>query len=253
MTDDQVTPEATDTETPPEGTAAPQAEPQEEALPKLVQNVEMRDVGPCKKHIRVAISRGSIDARLDAKLDKLVPESYVAGFRPGKAPRALVQRRYRKEVSEQVKAEVLLESLEQLAEDHHVAPLTAPNLDPYQIELPKEGPLVYEFEVEVRPEFDLPNYKGLKLRRPVQQFTDEDVVREKRRLLSPHGQVVPKPQGNTQVGDVIVADVTTRDGDRLLGTLQEFRARVEPQLAFKDGVAERFGEQIQGAGPGDSR
>jgi trigger factor len=260
MTDEQLTPEATQTETPAEGTepqaegaAAEGTEPEEKPLPKLVQNVEMRDVGPCKKHIRVAIERDSIEARLGAKLDKLVPESYVAGFRPGKAPRALVQRRYRKEVSEQVKAEVLLESLEQLAEEHHVAPLTAPDLDPYQIELPKEGPLVYEFEVEVRPEFDLPNYKGLKLRRPVQEFGNEDVAREKRRLLAPYGQVIPKEGGSAEVGDVVVADVTTRDGDRQLGTINDFMTRVESQLAFKDGVADHFEEQIRGARPGDTR
>jgi trigger factor len=226
------------------------AEPQ---TPKLVQTVEMRDIGPCKKHIKVSVSRESLDERLDSKYSKIVPESNVAGFRPGKAPRALVKRRYEKEVTDQVKAEVLLESLEQLAEEHDIAPLSAPNLDPFQIALPKEGPLVYEFEVEVRPHFDLPNYKGLKLKRPVHTFTAEDVTDEKRRLLTPYGQLVPKPEGNVQVGDAIVADVVSRDGDRVLGTMTESMVRVEPRLAFKDGVAEHFGKQIKGANPGDSR
>ena len=70
-----------------------------------------------------------------------------------------------KEVGDQVKTEVLLASLEQLAEDHDIAPLSHPDIDPADIEMPHQGPLVYEFEVEVRPQFDLPNYKGLKLKR----------------------------------------------------------------------------------------
>ena len=70
-----------------------------------------------------------------------------------------------------MKGEILLQSLEQLAEDHDVAPLAAPDIDPSKIEIPKEGPLIYEFDVEVRPQFDLPNYKGLKLKRPVKTFT----------------------------------------------------------------------------------
>jgi trigger factor len=237
--------------TPPEG--AEGAEGQEQERPKLKQQVELRDVGPCKKHIKVAVERESINNRLDAKFKELMPESSVSGFRPGKAPKALVRRRYRKEVADQVKAELLLESLEQLAEEHDIAPLSAPNLDPFRIELPDEGPLVYEFEVEVRPQFDLPNYKGLKLRRPVKTFTDADVAQETRRLLGPYGQLVPKPEGSAQVGDAIVADVTSRDGDRVLSSIKEAVVKVEPQLAFKDGVAEQFAEQIQGANPGDTR
>src|SRR5438128_372601 len=117
----------------------------------------------------------------------------------------------------------------------------------------KEGPLVYEFDVEVRPEFDLPNYKGLKLKRPVKDYGDEDVASEKRRLLAPYAQVVPKPEGNAQVGDIIIADVTVRDGERVLNQLKEHRIRLETKLAFKDGVAPRFGEQLRGAGAGDKR
>jgi trigger factor len=247
---DETRPEGQATDSTTDSAVAESTEPQPA---KLVQTVEIRDIGPCKKHIKVSVSRGSLDERLDSKYSKIVPESNVAGFRPGKAPRALVKRRYEKEVTDQVKAEVLLESLEQLAEDHDVAPLSAPNLDPFGIALPKEGPLVYEFEVEVRPHFDLPNYKGLKLKRPVHTYTDQDVAEEKRRLLAPYGQVVPKPEGDLQVGDAVVADVVSRDGDRVLGTMNETTMRVEPRLAFKDGVAEHFGEQMRGANPGDSR
>src|SRR5262249_46619293 len=160
---------------------------------------------------------------------------------------------------DQVKAEVLLQSLEQLAEDHDVAPLSAPQLDPTKIEIPEKGPFVYEFEVEVRPQFDLPNYKGLKLKRPVQTFGDADVEVEMRRLLEPYGQMMPKPaaQGKKEPeldnGDYLFADITTKDGDKLLSSVKEVKIRVEPRLAFKDGVAEKFGEQVHGAKPGDTR
>jgi trigger factor len=234
-------------------TEGQEAQGEEKKRPKLDQNVDIKDVGPCKKHIKVTIERDSINNRLDEKFKEIMPESAVAGFRPGKAPKALVRRRYRKEVADQVKAELLLESLEQLAEDNDIAPLSAPNLDPFKIDLPEQGPLVYEFEVEVRPHFDLPDYKGLKLKRPVKDFTDADVEQETRRLLAPYGQLVPKPEGNAQVGDVLVADVTSRDGDRILSTLNEAQVTVQPQLAFKDGVAEHFGDQVKGASAGDTR
>jgi trigger factor len=156
---------ATAVETPP-------AEGEEQKAKKLTQSVEMKDVGPCKKHVKVTVERGAIDERLKEKFKDLVDKSFVPGFRPGKAPSRLVEKRYGTEVGDQVKTEVLLASLEQLADETDLAPLAPPNIDPEKIEMPKEGPFVYEFEVEVRPEFDLPEYKGLKLKRPVYTFTD---------------------------------------------------------------------------------
>lgn len=238
--------------TEPTATMEPTAPPEKQ---KLKQTVDIQDTGPCKKHIRVTIERGDVDAKLNDQFTKLATDmsTAVAGFRPGKAPRKLVERRYHKDVSDQVKAELLLQSLEQLADDHDVAPLSPPDLDPSRIEIPKDGPMMYEFDVEVRPHFDLPEYRGLKLRRPVRDVTDEDVDRAERRLLTPYGEAVAKPKGDPQIGDIIWADVTTKDGDKLLGEAKNVKLPVETRLAFRDAVAETFSEQIKGAKAGDKR
>jgi trigger factor len=233
------------------------AEGEEKQPERLEQTVDIRDIGPCKKHIKVTVDRNAIDARLDEKYSELVTEhrSQVQGFRPGKAPRKLVERFYREEIENQVRGEVLMASLEQLAEEQDIAPLAPPDLDPGSITIPKEGPFVYEFEVEVRPQFQLPNYKGLKLKRPVQSFTDADVDREKRRLLEPYGQVVPK-EGKTPKaveGDLVTCDITTRLGDQVLNEVKEVRIKLDPRLALKDGVAENFAKQMSGAKAGDTR
>src|SRR5262249_5710416 len=137
--------------------------------------------------------------------------------------------------------------------ENDVAPLAPPNIDPSQIEIPEDGPLVYEFEVEVRPQFNLPNYKGLKIRRPVRTFSEQDVVLEERRILAPYGSLIPKPEGNAQLGDYLVTDLTTRFDSRILSSHKEITIRVDPRLALKDGVAERFGEKVAGTKGGDSR
>jgi trigger factor len=240
---------ATAVETPP----AEVATGEEQQANKLEQTVSMTDSGPCRKHVKVTVDRKAIDQRLKDKFGELVKTANVAGFRPGKAPSRLVQRRYRTEVADQVKVEVLYASLEQLAEETELAPLTPPNIDPEKIELPKEGPFIYEFDVEVRPEFDLPEYKGLKIKRPIYTFTDADVDREQRRLLTPHGQVVPKPEGNAQVGDIITADLTFKDGDKVISESKEASFRVEKRLALTDALAPKFAEQVAGANPGDTR
>src|SRR5262245_57279036 len=116
----------TDAETP-DADAAATGEAAEtataEAPVKLTQTVEMSDVGPCKKHVKVTVERKDIDARFEEKYQEIAHDSraFVRGFRPGKAPRSLLVRHYQKEVTEQVRAEVLMASLEQLAEEQNLS------------------------------------------------------------------------------------------------------------------------------------
>ncbi|MGL4550057.1 MAG: trigger factor [Gemmataceae bacterium] len=220
---------------------------------KLRQAVEIKDAGPCRKHVKVTVDRGDIDARMSEHFSKLVLDSNVPGFRPGKTPRRLIEKRFNKDVGDQVKSEVLLASLEQLGKDHDIAPLAPPNLELDKIQIPPAGPMTYEFEVEVRPQFDLPPYKGLKLKKPVKTIGDDDVAELRRRFLSPYGQVVPKEDGTVEIGDILVGDVTIRDGDAVIGNIKESSFRVERQLAFKDGIAKKFGDVVKGAKAGDTR
>ncbi|VTS03877.1 trigger factor [Tuwongella immobilis] len=254
--ENELTPNSPETSTP-EPTNPETAVVTAEEPAKLSQQVEINDAGPCRKHIKVTVDRKDIDKLLNEKFTELVRSetSQVRGFRPGKAPRKMIEKRFAREVNDQVKTEVLMASLEQLASDSQISPLAPPDINPAKIEIPAEGPLVYEFNVEVRPEFDLPDYKGLKLKKPVKQFTDADIEKEKRTLLEPAAQLVPKEGENVAVetGDVVEADGTIKFGDRVLNELTGVRFRIEKKLALNDGVADDFDTAMGGAKVGDSR
>lgn len=227
---------------------------------KLPQTVEIRDAGPCKKHVKVTVDRSAIDARLDEKYSDLMfsTQSTVRGFRPKKAPRKIIERRYKKDVLVDIKTEVLMASLEQLADEQSISPLAPPELDPATIFIPEEGPFVYEFNIEVRPEFDLPPYKGLKLRKPMYAFTDADVAKQTRKMLEPMGQIVPKVGANgaeatVATDDIITADVVIEHNGVVVNTISEVRVKVEPRLAMADGIAEGFAKKLSGAKVGDQR
>jgi trigger factor len=242
--------EGTETATP-ETEANPDAPPAE-AKTKIKQSVEIKDIGPCKKHIKVTVERADIDKSFDKKFKELVGDSWIPGFRPGKAPKPIVQRKFKKDVHDQVKGEILLASLEQLADEFDVAPLSAPNLNTNALEIPDKGDFIYEFEVEVRPHFDLPEYKGLKLKKPVREFNEADVDEEQNRLLSTKGQLVPK-DGPADKGDFVIADMVTTFGNDKVGEAKEITLRIDDTMSFKDGVAQKFGEQMVGVKAGEKR
>jgi trigger factor len=256
MADEKPTPEPDQTvsvtESVPDAEATETAGSDEEKKDKLTQDVLVQEVGPCRKHIKVTVDRADVDKLLNEKYKELVGDSWVPGFRKGKAPREIVIRRYKKDVQDQVKSQLLLASLEQLADENDIAPLAPPNINPDRLYIPDKGPFIYEFEVEVRPQFDLPNYKGLKLRRPTRTFTDKDVDKEVRRILGQFGQLVPK-DGPADIEDFVIVDMTTRDGTREIGNAREMTLRVEDTVTFRDGIASKFGAQVGGAKAGDKR
>lgn len=246
------TPDSDEANTEPDAAAAPP-----ETEDKLKQTVEISDVGPCKKHVKITVDRDAINERFKEKFDELLKDrtAPVPGFRPGKAPRKYIERKFKPAVTEDVRREVLMASLQQLAEDSNLAPLAPPELDPDQLEIPDEGPFIYEFDVEVRPDFELPDYKGMKLRKPVRRYTDADIATEQRRLLERHGTLAAKEGKNVRVepNDIIVADLVTADGGKELNKATQIQVRVEKRLALNDAVADDFAKQIAGAKVGETR
>ena len=103
-------------------------------------------------------------------------EAAVPGFRPGRAPVTLVQRRFKKEVAGQVKSALLMGALQQIDEDYKINPISRPELNLEEIELPEDEPLTFEMDVEVQPDFPLPAHhtaSGLTMPRLVQYIPSD--------------------------------------------------------------------------------
>lgn len=220
---------------------------------KLDLDVEISDVGPCKKHLKVKIAQADVERQFGESLGTMRKEAAVPGFRPGRAPATLVQRRFRKEVEGQVKSALLLAALGQLDEDHKINPISQPNLDVDAIEIPEDGPLQFEMEVEVQPDFALPEYKTLTVQRPVRTISEADIDTQLRSFLERYAQEVPKLEGGAEAGDFVIANlVFEKDGVRL-NEVNETRFRLQPELRFQDGHVPDLDKALVGAKPGDFR
>ncbi len=220
---------------------------------KLELDVQISDVGPCKKHLKVAVAKSEIDRQFDESLGTMKKEAAVPGFRPGRAPRSLVEKMFRKQVAEQVKSTLLFSALEQIDEDYKLNPITQPALDVAAIELPTDGPMRFEMELEVRPEFPLPDYKGLNVKKPVKTISDKDVTAQLKLFLERYAQLVPKLDGGAVLGDFVTADLRFHQGERTLNEVKEIQFRLQPELRFQDGTIPEIGKALEGVKPGESR
>lgn len=214
--------------------------------------VEIEKPSACERHVTVTVSRDDIDRYLDEAYTEMMPNAAVPGFRAGRAPRKLVEQRFKSEVTEQVKASLLMDSLTQISDEGAFAAISEPELNLDAVEVPDEGPLTFEFDIEVRPDFELPKWKGLKLERPVREYEEADVSRQLEQKLARYGQLVPH-SGPASPGDYITANVTSRaDGERVAREEEEV-IRLRETLSFTDAQVEGFAELMAGAKPGEKR
>ena len=219
---------------------------------KLDLAVEVKETSACERHVTVTVPRSDIEKYFDKQFDELVPRAEVPGFRIGKAPRQLVEKKFRKQLTGQVKGSILMDSLSQVSDSQDFSAISEPDLDFEQVVIPEEGDLTYEFNIEVRPEFDLPEWKGLSLKRPEREFTDEDIDTHIGTLSQQFSDLAPVDEA-VQAGDHVVCNITSRFEDAVLNTGEEQLIQVHPTLSLSDATIEEFDKLIVGAKADDKK
>ncbi|MCA9103453.1 MAG: trigger factor [Planctomycetales bacterium] len=226
------------------------AESGDDAPEKLSLDVKVDSTGACTRHVTVSVPREDIERYFDKAFGDMMETAAVPGFRLGRAPRKLIESRYRKDVADQVKGSLLMDSMGQVADEENLAAISEPDLDVTAVVLPETGPLTFEFDLEVRPEFDLPKWEGLAIERPMREFSDEDVTRRLETLLASRGRLVPTDAPATP-GDYVTTKLTFKDGDTVLSSSDEEVIRIRPVLSFRDTKIEKFDKLMKNAKPGD--
>jgi len=211
----------------------------EEETTPLTLDVNVTETNSCQRHVVVSISRDDVDRYLDDAIGELMPDAEVAGFRKGRAPRKLVESRFKQELAEKIKGKLLMDSLSQVSEEQNFSAIGEPEFDYDAVEIPDEGPMVFEFDIEVRPDFDMPEWKGLKIEKPVREYSNEDIDQQIVRLRERYADLVPH-DGAAEAGDYLVVNMSFKAGGEKLPRLEEESIRIRPTLSFHDAKLEEF-------------
>ena len=176
--------------------------------PRTTKNtVTVEDAGPCKKKVSIEVPEETIKEMADEQYRELRRDAILPGFRKGRAPRRLLEKRFGKETSESIKLKLLAESSEAAIKDRKLDVLTDPEIDYEHADLPETGPMKYAFEVEVRPEFELPPLEGIPVTRPKLEVTEGQIDREIEQLQRWSGVWTPREGGVVERDDQVIADV----------------------------------------------
>ncbi|MDQ6847847.1 MAG: trigger factor [Candidatus Dormibacteraeota bacterium] len=169
--------------------------------------------------LRVEAPASELETAISAALRRLSGRVRLPGFRPGKAPAAMVERAVGWDAVRQEAVDALLPDLYRRALDQAgVQPVDDPHLDLQPVE--RGQPFVFTATVTVRPDVDLRDYRSLRVDVPATAVTDEQVdemIEELRRRNSELGDV----ERPAQAGDVLRTSLVMRRGDEMLGGAEE--------------------------------
>jgi len=166
--------------------------------------VDVEDAGKLRKKITVTIPQATIDSKRDEMFGELGDSAQVPGFRIGHAPRRLIEKRFGKEVDTDVRNALIGESLGHAIEKTDLNVLGEPDLELDDIELPETGDMVYSFEVEVAPEFELPGLEGIPVNKRIVEVGDEQLDQYVDELRGTRATFEPS-DGPAADGDSLVA------------------------------------------------
>lgn len=214
--------------------------------------IQITERSACERHIVVTVPREDIERYFQREFDSLVETAVVPGFRPGRAPRKLIERRFRKTVADSVKLSLIFDAIEQVNKEYQLTPIGEPQLDVDAVILPDEGPFTFEYDLEVRPKFELPEWRGMQLEQWKVEATEDEVERQLRRVLEQHGQLEPH-DGPAEAGDYVVVDLEFRLGEQVIAQSEGERIRIKRVLSFFDAEIADFDQLMKGARPGDVR
>lgn len=216
--------------------------------------ITVSDAGPCKKKVEIEIPAEVIHEKLDEKYRELRRDALLPGFRKGRAPIRLLEKRFGTDITKQVKLELMAAASEEAIKDNKIDSLRDPDIDHEKLELPDEGPMKFEFEVEVRPEFDLPELEGIAIEKPKIEVTDDRANEELAAMQKRAGVWVPKEKDGAAMDDQVIADVVlvtegSADHDKRENT--EIAVR---ENGFVAGIpVDGLGKLLTGAKHGDEK
>lgn len=188
--------------------------------------LEMTELGPMKRALKIEVPADEVNLRFVRAYSELNRQVHIPGFRAGKAPLQLLEKRYAKTVEEDV--------IRGLVPDYYDRAIRQAGIVPVLVEIPplervkvkKDMPFSFTATVEIKPTIELRDYKApnpISLKQDHRTVTDEQVEKAIGVLREQMAQLHPTPEGTAlSEGDYAVLNVVgTLDGNHLEGTTKE--------------------------------
>ncbi len=174
----------------------------------------VEEVGPCKKNLHIELPAERVAEELDKSYTQLNETVTVPGFRPGHAPRWLMEGRFGDEVGDETRDTLMNEALQEAIKEHELNPVGEPVFEE-DVELVPGEPLAFSVTLEVYPDFEIDGYKGIELEKPPAVASEEEIDQEIEAVRRRFAEMKEVAEGTPQEDDLVNCDVRLTEGDEV--------------------------------------
>ncbi|MDQ4122440.1 MAG: trigger factor [Acidobacteriota bacterium] len=215
---------------------------------------ELEHVSPVHKEIKLEIEAEEIKPVYDKVLQQYARVAQVPGFRKGYAPTAVVKNRYKDDINNDVLREILPGKVQEAIQEHELEPLSEPQLhleNAENVNLNGSESIGLHVHVEVVPELETPNYKGLEAVRRIRPVNDEDIDRIIESRRREQASLVPVEDRPAEIGDTVTVNI---NGEFIDDEAAEPIVVDDLQIELGgEGVEKTFTENLVGASVDEER
>jgi trigger factor len=209
----------------------------------------IEDISPVKKKLHIQVAPDAIAQEMVKAVASVAKKANIPGFRPGKAPRAVVERHYAAEIETEVMNKLITTSYLQALEEHNLSPVEVPsitNISPFD----KASPLNFTAVVEVRPQFELGAYEGIEVKDEPMDVTEEELNQTLDRLREMYAQLEVVEGRPLAESDTAIIDF---EGFREGKSIEGAKASDHMLALGTKSLIPGFEEQLVGMSRGETR
>ena len=176
-------------------------------------NVE--EISAIKKKVNVEVPGDQVTKEVDSFYEDLRKKANIKGFRPGKAPRSILERHFKDYVKTEVMQKLIQDTYPKALSESNLHAVSNPLIDPGEFKTGK--PFFYSATVEIKPEIKVEGYLGLNIEATKEGAKDEEVEERLKGLQNLHANLKAiSDERPIQTGDYVVIDYSARMGGRPL-------------------------------------
>lgn len=167
-------------------------------------DVNVEELSALTRKITVTLPADTVQPKLNQAYDKLKKETKMKGFRRGKVPRSIIMKHYKAQVEGETGEKLVQDNYFDAIENNGVDPIVHPDIK--EVKYNEDGSFTFVAEVDVRPEFELAQYKGLEIEKEDIIVTDEEVqleLADMQKNMAALRSVTDRP---IQTDDVVIVD-----------------------------------------------
>jgi trigger factor len=199
------------------------------AVAEQPYNIRVEDAGPATKKVHVEIPKEKVAEKIAEQYKELRQGAAIPGFRKGRAPQKLIEKKFSADVKEQVRRTLISESYEQAIKDNDLQVLGEPEFEnPDAVKIEEDAPLNYSFTVEIQPNIDLPELTGFKIKKPRIPITEDHVDQAMQNLREQQGTLTPVEDRGIEEKDQVLADVHVKVDGKLITHQHDATIVVKP-------------------------